>query len=72
MYFFCGVGQSHNKPEGLLSTLIHQPLTTHYTDEMMFAAAHRWKETTPVAKLSRVTLMKLLQELLSLGGSQVL
>lgn len=64
LYYFGGTDQSHDKPEGLLGTLIHQLLTIHDTDEMMFAAAYRWKETTPVTKVNGMTLANLLLELL--------
>jgi Alpha/beta hydrolase family len=72
LYFFCGVDRSHDRPQGLLGTLIHQLLTIHDTDEMMFATVHRWKEMTPVTNINGATLTKLMQGLLSLVASPVL
>lgn len=62
LYFFCGVERSHDRPEGLLGTLIHQLLTIHDTDEVLFAAARGWKEkggATPNAASLKGLLAKL-------------
>ena len=72
LYYFCGVDRSHDRPEGILGTLIHQLLSIHDTDETLFSTAHRWKESTQAANINAKTLTTLLQELICLVSGQVL
>ncbi len=64
LYFFCGIDRSHDTPEGLCGTLIHQLLLAHDTDEAMFATAHRWKEATPASRITRTSLFGLFHALI--------
>lgn len=71
LYFFCNVERSHDRPEGLLGTLIHQLLTIHDTDEVIFAAASSWKEKGGVTA-NAASLRGLLVKLASLLPTPIL
>lgn len=72
LYYFCGVDRTRDRPEGILGTLIHQLLSIHDTDETLFAAAHRWSESTPASSVDAKSLSRIFEDLIHLIAGQVL